>query len=195
VADAAVDTVDLLESVLDKTAGVVDGVPADAGTRPTPCPSYDVAALVDHIVTWMGIFAESATRDDPDAGPAPVEAGPESDRVRAAAGRAVAAFRRGATERTLTVSQGELPGRAVAGMMLIEYIGHGWDLATATGQPVPYSDDEAAAALRVAQAMLTPEFRGEGKPFGEEVPVPENADAVTRLLGFIGRDPSWRAAG
>jgi hypothetical protein len=43
--------------------------------------------------------------------------------------------------------------------------------------------------------MLTPEFRGEGKPFGEEVPVPENADAVTRLLGFIGRDPSWRAAG
>jgi uncharacterized protein (TIGR03086 family) len=188
------EDIDLLESVLDKTAGVVEGVPADAGARPTPCPSYDVAALVEHIVTWMGIFAESATRGDPDAGPAPVESGPAADRVRVAAGRAVAAFRRGATERTLTVSQGELPGSAVVGMMLIEYIGHGWDLATATGQHVPYSDGEAAAALQVAQAMLRPEFRGDGKAFGDEVAVPDDADDVTKLIGFIGRDPSWRPA-
>jgi hypothetical protein len=27
--------------------------------------------------------------------------------------------------------------------------------------------------------------------YGERVPVPADADAQTRLLGFIGRDPSW----
>ena len=28
--------------------------------------------------------------------------------------------------------------------------------------------------------------------YGERVPVPPGADARTRLLGFIGRDPSWQ---
>jgi hypothetical protein len=30
--------------------------------------------------------------------------------------------------------------------------------------------------------------------FGPRVPVPDDADAQTKLLGFIGRDPSWTAA-
>jgi hypothetical protein len=28
--------------------------------------------------------------------------------------------------------------------------------------------------------------------YGPPVPVPADADAQTRLLGFIGRDPDWR---
>ena len=28
--------------------------------------------------------------------------------------------------------------------------------------------------------------------FGVRVPVPDDADAQTRLLGFIGRDPDWK---
>ena len=30
--------------------------------------------------------------------------------------------------------------------------------------------------------------------YGPRVPVPDDADPQTRLIGFIGRDPEWRAA-
>lgn len=40
--------------------------------------------------------------------------------------------------------------------------------------------------------MLTDEYRGEGKDFGPAVPVPEDAPALDRLLGFSGRDRGGR---
>jgi hypothetical protein len=57
------------------------------------------------------------------------------------------------------------------GVVLMETITHGWDLATATGQPTPYSDAAIAAALDTCRGMLSPQYRGEGMPFGEEVGV------------------------
>jgi uncharacterized protein (TIGR03086 family) len=186
------DDVDLLASVLDKTAEVIAGVPPDVGTRPTPCPDYDVAALVDHLVSWVERFAIAAEGrpDAAAAGGSSGEAAP-ADAFRAAGRRAVTAFRAGATERTVSVAGGELPGRAVVGMMLMEYIGHGWDLATATGQHVPYDGEEATAALRAGQGMLRPEYRGPDKAFAHEVAVPDDAGPVERLVGFLGRDPAW----
>jgi uncharacterized protein (TIGR03086 family) len=77
-------------------------------------------------------------------------------------------------------------------MMLMEYIGHGWDLASGTGQPVPYTDVEAAAALAAGKNMLSDDYRGPDKSFGPEVTVPSDATAVERLIGFIGRDPYWK---
>ena len=38
-------------------------------------------------------------------------------------------------------------------------------------------------------ARLAPEYRGPDKSFGYEVPVPDDASAVDRLIGFLGRDP------
>lgn len=182
--------VDLLDGVLAKTGRLVAGVRRDQREQPTPCPDFDVASLVDHLVGWLRKFADSATGEQSAEDPSAFHAGDDaSEQFDAAAGRAVAAFRSGATDRPLRLTQGELPGSAVVGMMLMEYIGHGWDLATATQQPVPYTEDEAEAALAVGRQMLQPEYRGAGKPFGEEVAVPERADAIQRLVGFLGRQP------
>jgi uncharacterized protein (TIGR03086 family) len=74
-------------------------------------------------------------------------------------------------------------------MMLIEYVGHGWDLAVATGQPVPYAEPEAQAALEAARGMLMPAYRGPGQTFGDEVEVSADAAAMDRFVAFIGRDP------
>lgn len=84
----------------------------------------------------------------------------------------------------------ELPGSALLSMMLVEYIGHGWDLATATHQPVPFDETEADAALAAVRGLLTPEFRGPDKAFGPEVIPPENAGSVDRLVAFLGRNPA-----
>jgi uncharacterized protein (TIGR03086 family) len=81
----------------------------------------------------------------------------------------------------------EMPASTVFNMTLIEYLTHGWDLARATGQEVPYDDEEAESTLQVASETLPPKYRGEGKPFGDIVPVPDEADATDRLAGFMGR--------
>lgn len=66
------------------------------------------------------------------------------------------------------------------------------DLAVATGQPVPFTEDEAARTLARAEVTLPPKFRGEGMPFGPIVPVDGDDGAVDRCVAFLGRDPrSW----
>jgi uncharacterized protein (TIGR03086 family) len=79
------------------------------------------------------------------------------------------------------------------GVVLMETITHGWDLATATGQPTPYSDEAIAAALDTCRGMLSPQYRGKGMPFGEEVEVSSSATVLDQLVGFMGRDPDWSA--
>jgi uncharacterized protein (TIGR03086 family) len=186
-----VTDVDLLESVLGKTETLVAGVRPDQRARATPCPDYDVEAMVNHLVAWARSFAATATGEERTEDPATFVAGDRpATQFREAADRMVAAFRGGALDRTLTVAQAELPGSAVLGMVLMEFVGHGWDLATATDQAVPFSDEEADAALAAGRTMLAPEFRGPGKAFGYEVPVPDGAGSVEKLIGFLGRRPA-----
>lgn len=78
------------------------------------------------------------------------------------------------------------------GFLIMEFLTHGWDLATAIGRPVSYSDEAAELALNTGRLMLKPEYRGRDKAFGEEVQVPDSAGAVERLVAFMGRDPAWR---
>ena len=185
---------DLLESVLTKTTALVKGVRSDQGSLPTPCPGYDVQTLVNHIVSWVRKFAETATDAPTDGDPSVFVAGPDAaEQCAEAAARAIAGFRSGPDDRPVHMLSSALPASMVVGMMLMEYVGHGWDLATATGQPVPYSDDEAEAALAAGHATLKPEYRGADKTFGPELEPPTDATSVERLVAFLGRDPRAKA--
>ncbi|MDQ1635520.1 MAG: hypothetical protein QOJ32_2329 [Frankiaceae bacterium] len=185
------ENVDLLDSVLDKTSTLIAAVPPDAAHRPTPCPEFDVDALVSHLTQWLTTFATSLEGDPPPTPAAEAGGWPaiEAEQFALAGRHAVSAFRNGADGRPVTLMGGPIPGSMVLGMMLMEYIGHGWDLATATGQPLPFGEAEAEAALAAGRQFLTPEYRGPDKSFGDEVPVPDDAPAVERLIGFLGRDP------
>lgn len=111
--------------------------------------------------------------------------------VRAAAAELVAAVRAGAASRPLRIGEAAMPGELALGMILWEYLVHGWDLARATGQQWSPSGDAAAESLAFAPGMLTEDFQGEGKEFASPVSVPEDATAMDRLLGLSGRDPAW----
>ncbi|WP_319462579.1 TIGR03086 family metal-binding protein [Micromonospora sp. RTP1Z1] len=179
-----------LAAVIDRTTALLAGVRPEQRALPTPCPDYDVSALTNHLVGWLRMFAARAAGTDDHDDPNAYQCGAHPAAEFAAAGaQAVAAFRSGAADRPLRMASSELPGSMVLGMMLVEYIGHGWDLAIATGQPVPYAESDAQAALEAARGMLMPAYRGPGKTFGYEVEVSADAAAVDRLVAFIGRSP------
>ena len=184
------DDIDLLESVLDKTAGLVAGVsPADHDAQ-TPCPDYDVRTLVNHITGWVQMFAASANGETFDGDPTAHEAGDDPGaEFRAAADQVVAGWRKHGLDRKVTMMGGEQPAQMVLNMTLMEYLAHGWDLAVATDQPIPYTDDEASAVLERAQTTLPAQYRGPDKVFGDIVEVADSAPAIDRFVGFMGRQP------
>jgi uncharacterized protein (TIGR03086 family) len=188
---ASVSEIDVLESVLGKTARLLDGVQeADMG-RPTPCSEFDVAALRDHIVGWSQQFAAGSAERTVDLDPSSYRAGDDAPEVfRDAASEMVQGWRDHGLDREVRLSAGASPGPMVFNMTMMEYLTHGWDLATATGQPVPFTEDEAADALARAEATLRDEYRGD--VFAPRVEVPADAPAIDRFVGFMGRDPNFR---
>lgn len=184
--------IDLLSGILTKTGDVVAGVAPDQLDAPTPLPDYDVRALLDHFVGGIQYFAASAEGATYEGDPTAARAGDDpAAEFRAAADRVVAGWREHGFDREMSVMGGDpQPAEMVFNMTVMEYLTHGWDLAVATGQPVPYTDEEAAEVLRRAEGTLPPQYRGGDMPFGEIVPVPDDAPAIDRLAGFMGRDPA-----
>ena len=70
---------------------------------------------------------------------------------------------------------------------------HTWDLGTALGMPVTL-DERTCAELLAGMEPLEELLRGSGQ-YGPRVPVPGDASAQDRLVGFIGRDPRWTPPG
>jgi uncharacterized protein (TIGR03086 family) len=184
--------IDLVESVVTKTADVVAGVQPEQAGLPTPCADYDVRALVNHIVGWGQVFAAAANGEQFEGDPTTYSASDLADAAqtfRQSAQSMVTGWRAGGADRKVRITGGEVPAAMALNLTAIEFLTHAWDLATATGQPVPFSDGEAAAVLARAESSLTSDFRGDGKPFGPVVEVPANAPAIDRLAGFMGRRP------
>jgi uncharacterized protein (TIGR03086 family) len=174
---------DHLAAALEVTKGIVAGVSPDQAHVPTPCPEYDVSRLLDHLVGFGASFADKANSVPSPADPAKVTAGDDPARAYDAVSRRLLEGYRG----------GEGEGATPIGVVLMETVIHGWDLAKGTGQPAPYPDDAVEAALAAGQGMMSPKFRGEGQPFGDEVEVSSDAPALDRLVAFMGRDPGWSA--
>ncbi|WP_088316725.1 TIGR03086 family metal-binding protein [Kineosporia sp. R_H_3] len=196
----------MLLPVLDDLAAVVAAIGDDDLARPTPCRDYDVAGLRDHVLGWLDLFgaafadpARATTRPDPEqfhAADLPTAAFPApQDVVRTAAGRLDRALADGVLDGDVVMSQARMTGPAALGMILGEYVVHGWDLATATGRAWTPPQDAVTVAHEFFGGVVAPEYRGpDGGFFDAEVEVPDDAPALDRLLGFAGRDPRWTPA-
>lgn len=85
---------------------------------------------------------------------------------------------------------GEVPlDRAIDQFYTADVFMHTWDLARATGQD-DRLDSDFCTQLLAGMAPIEQVMRSSGQ-YGARVPVRADADAQTRMLGFIGRDPDW----
>ncbi len=201
LAHAHGDHREALRSAYANAAAVVAGVQADQLGGPTPCPDYDVGALVDHAVGAGWRIVSLGRGETPTGDEFPhVELTDAPDQLRTASGQAAAAWADDARlADTVTMPWGETyTGQVLVDMYLSELAAHAWDLAAATGQLPALDAELAEPALCAAQAMLKPEYRdmmGTGSPFGAEVDAPADASDWERFAAFMGRPPHWSATG
>lgn len=176
------DQVTAHQRAQDVFAGVLANVKPEQLGLPSPCSEWDVKAVVDHVIGgnhWVEnlVGVESASVPDD-----LLEAHSQS----AAAAQAVFAASDGLT-RMFELPFATLPGSAFIGLRTGDVLAHAWDVAAATGQSTDLDPEVAAEALDGAKAMLTPSFRGPGRPFGEEQPCPAGASKADELAAFLGR--------
>ena len=188
------DPVDQLSRAVDQTGAIISRIRTDQATLPTPCGSWDVRALVDHVVQDVRQFTDRASRSDSEQREANAIGDDWTGAYREAADSLLKAWRRdGALEGTVELPFGKLPVTWFVDLQTADLLVHGWDLAKATGQSIELDPELGQSALEWGRENLRPELRGDR--FGPEVPVPEEAPLHDRLAGLFGRDPGWTPDG
>ncbi|TXL57621.1 TIGR03086 family metal-binding protein [Aeromicrobium terrae] len=156
---------------------------------PAPVEGWTARDVVRHLVEWFPSFL----RD----GGVELGAVPSVDDDPVAAWDAHAA----AVQALLYASDADRPfthpragshrlSAAIDAFYTSDVFMHTWDLARATGQDETLDADEAERMLAGMQP-IDEMLRASGQ-YGAKVPVPDDAPAHERLVGFIGRDPAWR---
>ncbi|WP_369133144.1 TIGR03086 family metal-binding protein [Modestobacter sp. I12A-02662] len=162
---------------------------------PTPCPEFDVRALLGHQVFVLRRVAAIGRGEDPFSVPE-LPAGVPDDgwgaAARAAAAEVLTVWADDELlDRELTLPFGSHRGSVALAAYTSELTTHSWDLARATGQSPDWDERVLAVALPAAQRILPADVRGGPVPFGPVVPVPDDAPLVDRLVAWQGRDPRW----
>lgn len=175
---------------------IVRNVKPDQLTAPTPCTEWDVRGLVNHLLFWGPSLEGAAAKR---AVPPPAENETDVDLTQgdwaaalvAQTERTAAAWGRPAAWEGMTHMGGpmEMPAALVGGMVVGEFVMHGWDLARATGQQASWEDDLAAYVL--GEVANTAEQGRAMGVYGAEIAVPATASDLDRALGLTGRDPAW----
>ncbi len=157
---------------------------------PTPVADWRARDVVGHLTTWLpGLLSAGGVELD-------APAGADDDPV--AAWRAHAAAVQALLDDPELVSAefshpqiGTMPvAEAIDRFYTADVFMHIWDLARASGQDAGL-DPEFCTQLLTGMEAMEDVLRTSGQ-FGPPLEVPADADPQSRLMGFIGRDPSWR---
>ena len=181
-------------SLLEFTDRVTQVSP-DQWSAPTPCPDWDVRALINHIVVedrWTvplfagATIAQVGDQFDGDQ----LGADPAGSARDAAAHADVAVSEPGALDRTVHLSFGDAPAREYVHQLLADHLVHGWDLAVAIGAE-PRLDADVVHEAATWFANREQSYRAAGA-IGPRVDVLADTSEQARLIAAFGRDPGWR---
>jgi uncharacterized protein (TIGR03086 family) len=185
---------ELLERAVAYTRGCLQLVPGtDLATR-TPCPDWDLHALLLHMNDSLAAFTEAAeigyvdlvpVRDD--------DPGALVERLRARACALVAVWSQHDVDhdapRRIGVSRSSTPpglrSDLLAAAGALEITVHGWDVAQACGGDRPIPAALALELLDVVSVFVHDADRPQR--FAERVVVPLHSRPSTRLLAAVGR--------
>jgi uncharacterized protein (TIGR03086 family) len=158
---------------------------------PAPVDGWAARDVVRHLVEWFPAFL---------AGGAGIRLapGPSVDEDPAGAWASHADQVQGILDDPATAERtfsnphtGDHPlARAIDQFYVSDVFMHTWDLARSTGQDDTL-DAETCEQMFQGMQPIDEILRSSGQ-YGPRVPVPDDAPAQDRLLGFIGRDPAWR---
>ncbi|HWB66577.1 MAG TPA: TIGR03086 family metal-binding protein [Mycobacteriales bacterium] len=193
-------TLDLMPAA-QRMAHLVESVGDTQLSKPTPCPSYTVGDLVDHIGGLALAFTAAARKQTPDGG----DQGPSGDasrlsgdwraRIRRDLETLADAWRAPDAWQGMTrIAAMETPGEMVGLIAADELVVHGWDLARATGQDYDCEPELVHAARQFLSAFVNPDMpAGTDVMFGPPQPAPDGASALDEVIALAGRDVNWSA--
>jgi uncharacterized protein (TIGR03086 family) len=166
----------------------VKEVPADAWDNPAPCEGWVARDVVAHLVDWFPPMLFDGSGIVLPTGPAvaddPVGAWEVlSDAVQEILDDPGVSERTFSHPRAGTHALDEAIGMFFMGDVLV----HTWDLARAAG--LDETIDEAEAAGMLAGMEPIDEMLRQSGQYGPRVMVPDDADIITKLVAFTGRQP------
>jgi uncharacterized protein (TIGR03086 family) len=156
---------------------------------PTPVAEWQARDVVRHLLEWLPGFLETGSGLRlGEVSVADADLATSWD-TRATEVQEVLETHAAATYRSDLL--GEMPlASAIDQFYVSDVVMHTWDLARAADQDDRLDPDFCAQAVAGMEPMA--EVLAASGQFGPRVPVPDDADAQTRLIGLIGRRPDWR---
>jgi uncharacterized protein (TIGR03086 family) len=150
-------------------------------SRPTPCPDWDLRRLLLHVADAAAGLAGLVTTDEPHSSDRSAEQEHPALLAQADVGHLL---------EVLTTGDGSDDRiRQAAYGAAIELTAHAWDVemtrSHAARLPTSLADDVHA----LATTLITDDTRS--PHFGPRVHTPPDSPSGDRLMGFLGRDPSW----
>lgn len=192
---ATVDGFKLLADAHDYLRTAVRGVPDDAWGNATPCSDWTVRQVLNHArldqfalvmqITDVGPLHDPFSPDDT------VSADPLAE-LDDALLVATAAWESGRQAEFVPTPMGPMPASVGTAAAALDAALHAWDIAAATGQDLPLTD-ELAEGLRDIADRLVDFVRDSFGKYGPAVEVPADASPAAKLLAFSGRNPAWTA--
>lgn len=160
---------------------------------PTPCTEWTVRQLIGHLLGGMVGYVEllqGASAQDFRAAAQRAATSGDDDLAAAvtdAAARIRAAFAEpGALERTVHHPMGEMTGGRLLGLRIGDNVLHGWDLATALGEPARI-DPDLAEQVYQGLAPMADALPATGMFAAPRRELPPDAGPQERLLHVAGR--------
>jgi uncharacterized protein (TIGR03086 family) len=190
---------EILERANASTEKVVANVSRDQLGLASPCASWHVRDVMNHVVGnnfWFEAIARDGVAPDRPDNAAPDETdGDYVARFREGSAKAVAAFA-AAGDRALNLPWGPMPASVFVVMASADQFVHGWDLARATGQAADLDPALASEFLAFYREAIADEFRGPdpAAPFGPLVATASN-DTIDQLVAITGRTPKKGSLG
>lgn len=191
------EPIDMLDAVHANAQRIIDLVGPDDHARRCPCEGWDVATLLDKMVTSGELFAVLCRGDEPGPElnllfPTAIGRHDPSGSFAEAASRCREAFAASNLEGEMVGPLGVMvPRRAGLNVRMMDCTINTWDLAQSIGVDHGIADEIATPLVEFVQGFF-PKVREKTDHVRFAPPLDVSASSpADQLVALSGRDPSW----